>query len=89
MSPTHPDTGKRLEGYKVNNWEELKTLAKSIARYIPWISYVTIDIIPSEKGFRILEINSHGQSWEFEAHFPFNLNKYNRIAFGLPEKPQY
>lgn len=85
----HPDTGKQLEGYAVNNWEELKNLAIQIARYLPWIGYVTIDIIPSDKGFKILEINSHGQSWEFEAHFPFNLNKYNRIAFGLPETPQY
>lgn len=85
VCPIHPDTGKQLEGYKVDNWEELKHLATSIARYLPWIGYVTIDIIPSEKGFRVLEINSHGQSWEFEAHFPFNLNKYNRKAFGLPE----
>lgn len=89
MTPIHPDTGLQLEGYKVDNWEELKSLALSIARYVPWIAYVTIDIIPSEKGFRVLEINSHGQSWEFEAHFPFNLNKYNRIAFGLPERPQF
>ena len=89
LCPIHPDTGKQLEGYKVDDWDELKALAIKIARYVPWIGYVTIDIIPSEKGFRILEINSHGQSWEFEAHFPFNLNKYNRKAFGLPETPKY
>lgn len=33
-------------------------------------------IIPTEDGFNILEINSHGQARNCEAYNPFYLNEY-------------
>lgn len=79
--PTHPDTGKLLEGYDVVQFEELKQLGLDIAMYMPWIPYITIDVIPAESGLKILEINSHGQTWVWERHFPACKNEYFRKVF--------
>ncbi len=79
--PNHPDTGKQLEGYKVEQFDELKQLGLDIAKYMPWVPYVTIDIIPSESGLMVLEINSHGQTWVWERHFPACKNEYFKKEF--------
>ena len=79
--PTHPDTGKSLAGFKIENVDALKNLGLDIANYMPWIPYVTIDIIPAESGLKVLEINSHGQTWVWERHFPACKNKYFKNIF--------
>ncbi|MGN0156486.1 MAG: sugar-transfer associated ATP-grasp domain-containing protein [Lachnospiraceae bacterium] len=79
--PSHPDTGENLEGWIIPNWNDLKKLALEIAGYIPMTPYLVIDIIPTEEGFSILEINSHGQVRIMEPFYPFMDNPYNRKVF--------
>ena len=79
----HPDTHVELDGIIVPNWEKLKTLIVSISSYLPWTPYLVTDIIPTEDGFKVLEINSHGQARNCEAHYPFCLNKYQRKVFNI------
>ena len=45
--------------------------------------YLVMDIIPTENGFSILEINSHGQVANVEPFYPFAANKYNKRAFNI------
>lgn len=82
----HPDTGKEIETYKMDNWDELKQLVKDLCGYVPMTPYFIVDIIPTDDGFAILEINSHGQVRGIEGHYPFLANKYNRKLFKINRK---
>lgn len=77
----HPDTNVKMEGHKIYDWNSLCELVKRVSRYVPMTPYLVMDIIPGEDGFKILEINSHGQPIRFEPYYPFMKNKYNRKTF--------
>ena len=79
----HPDTGIAIDGIKIENWNELKETVKEITKYLPWAPYLVMDIIPTDNGYAILEINSHGEVQGIEGHYPFCLNKYNKRAFNI------
>ena len=79
--PEHPDTHKPLSGVSIPNWEDLKKLVLDVSGYLAVTPYLVIDIVPTEKGFSILEINSHGQVRNMEPFYPFFENEYNKKAF--------
>lgn len=79
--PEHPDTLKRLSGLSIPGWENLKELVLDVSGYLAVTPYLVMDIVPTEKGFSILEINSHGQVRNMEPFYPFFENKYNRAVF--------
>ena len=84
--PNHPDTNVPLEGVKIKDWECLCDLVIRVSRTIPWIRYIVMDVVPTDSGFKILEINSHGQTWVVEPHYPYLKNKYLKRAFGLAQE---
>ena len=81
--PNHPGTNTPLERITIPNWRNLSDWVIRITRTIPWIKYVVMDVVPTDDGFRILEINSKGQTWVVEPHYPYLKNKYIKRAFGL------
>lgn len=82
----HPDTGKRIEDFKIPDYEAFKKLVKEICAYVPFTPYLMMDVIPSNDGFKVLEINSHGQPITMEPYYPFRQNKYNRRVFNLDDE---
>lgn len=79
--PEHPDTHKQLSGLSIPDWESLKKLVLDVSGYLAITPYLVIDIVPTDRGFAILEINSHGQVRNMEPFYPFFENKYNRKVF--------
>lgn len=73
--PTHPDTGLQLDNNMIPNWGDLLKLIYEISYYLPMTPQLDFDIIPTNTGFSILEINSHGQF--IESYYPFRENEYN------------
>lgn len=71
----HPETGKTVEGFKLEGISELKKILIDIAGRLSVAPYLVWDIIPSEKSFSILEINSHGQLENFERFETLKKNK--------------
>ena len=71
----HPETGKTIEGFKLEGINELKEVLTDIAGRLSVAPYLVWDIIPSEKSFSILEINSHGQLENFERFETLKKNK--------------
>lgn len=71
----HPETGKTIEGFKLDGIDELKKVLSDIAGCLSVAPYLVWDIIPSEKSFSILEINSHGQLENFERFDSLKKNK--------------
>ncbi len=77
----HPDTGVDLESLCIPNFSELNDMVKRISAHLPMTPYLVTDIIPTDSGHKILEINSHGQVRNLEPFFPFRKNKYNLRVF--------
>lgn len=79
----HPDTKHSMENFIIPNWNVLKQLVLRVSRHMAITPYLVMDIIPTQDGFSILEINSHGQMGNMEPFYPFCANKYNRKAFNV------
>lgn len=56
--PYHPDTEEKIEG-KIPFWQEICSGILQISRYISPLEYMGFDIIVTDSGFKILEINTH------------------------------
>ena len=77
----HPDTGVDLETLTVPHFGMLTDVVKKISAHLSMTPYLVMDIVPTDEGFQILEINSHGQVRNLEPFYPFRKNKYNLRAF--------
>jgi len=81
----HPDTNIALQGYDLTSngidWSELRKLVLSISRHLSMTPHLTFDIIPTDDGFKILEINSHGMVTLTEPYYPTMRNKYAKKLF--------
>ena len=56
--PTHPDTGADIDGV-FPHWEEVCRVIRDISLHLKPIEYMGFDVVLTEKGFKILEINTH------------------------------
>ena len=83
--PEHPDTGYRLTDLRVPNFEMLLDTVRKISSHLSMTPYLVADIVPTDNGFDILEINSHGQVRNLEPFYPFRKNEYNLKAFKTRE----
>jgi hypothetical protein len=57
---SHPETGKRLVGIVMPDWEKTKALALECSQVFPKIRYITWDIAPTPAGPVIIEVNPGG-----------------------------
>ena len=56
--PTHPDTGVAIDGI-LPHWGEVVSAVEQICRYISPLEYLGFDVVITDAGFKILEINTH------------------------------
>lgn len=81
----HPDTGKKLEGFVMPNWNTVIENVLKISDYLSSAPYLTYDVVMTEKGMKILEINSHGLPRPSQPFYPFLANESARKLFKLEE----
>lgn len=55
----HADTKKKLEGFKIPNWKEKLDTIQEIVKNLFYLNYGGLDLAPTDKGLKILEINSY------------------------------
>lgn len=79
--PIHPDTGVNINGQIIPNWKLIINKATEISNYLNNTPYLTYDIVATDDGFKILEINSHGVIKNLQIFYPFLRNKYQRKLF--------
>ena len=72
--PTHPDTGVPVEG-TLPHWEEMKAEIEKICAYLSPLEYLGFDIVITEDGFRILEINTHQDLHKYP-YYPQEVKDY-------------
>ena len=56
--PIHPDSGEMIEGY-LPHWDEVLRTLPELCRYISPLEYLGFDVVITDAGFKILEINTH------------------------------
>ena len=57
----HPDTGAQIVGYQLPEWDKAVTMARDMARLIPEMKVIGWDLAYSDRGWVIVEGNSHPQ----------------------------
>ena len=55
----HPDTGYIWTGRKLPNWDYVRTKILKLCDHVSSLDYVGLDIIITENGLKLCEINSH------------------------------
>ncbi len=73
----HPDTKVKIKGVIVPNWEHIKQKVVSVAKIFPYIPFMAWDIVPTEDGFYVLEINA---STELTLIQMFGPQRYNKLG---------
>jgi len=78
--PVHPDSLERIEG-TIKHWKLIVKKIKEIGDYIPQIKYMGYDIIVTDNGFKIIEINSHQSLQSMQMYYPIFKNEYSKKFF--------
>ena len=55
----HPDTGVEWRNQKLPNWSIVRKQIDSICQHMSSLDYMGLDIIITEKGMKLCEVNSH------------------------------
>jgi len=77
---SHPDSKESIEG-TVPNWGLIKKNILIISNYLSVTPYLTYDVVSTDEGFKILEINSHGRVFIIQYYYPFFQNEYQKKLF--------
>lgn len=70
----HPDSGEEIKGI-VPYWEKVKKIVRGVADYVAPLEYLGFDIVVTETGVKILEINTHQDLHKY-SRYPDDVKKY-------------
>ena len=68
---THPTTGARLVGRSIPGWESIADEVVRMASGVPQLRYIGWDVLPTDDGFRVLEVNSAPDVLSPQIHYRF------------------
>lgn len=64
----HPDSGSRIEGVQVPNWDKLKETVLDITEKLPFFDYIAWDVVVQDDGFAVIETNMKSSLNVFQIH---------------------
>jgi hypothetical protein len=67
--PFHPDTGERIEG-AVPFWGQIRETLIAMAMHMPQLAYLGFDVLITDSGFKVIEINSHSGLARLQQYYP-------------------
>lgn len=76
----HPDTEIKING-KIPNWALIIGQLKEIGAYLSQLSYMGFDIVITDDGFKILEINSHQDIKWYQYFYPLLSDNPSKAFF--------
>lgn len=77
----HIDTKIKIEGH-LPHWGMIVSKTVEICEYISQLKYMGFDIIVTESGFKIIEINSHQSTFPLQHYYPLRKNAHFRKMIG-------
>lgn len=76
----HPDTNDLVEG-TIPRWSQIKEKILEISAYISEVIYMGFDVIVTDDGFKIIEINSHQGISNLQVYSPFMKDEITNRFF--------
>ena len=76
----HPDSKVLLEGF-LPNWDLIVAKIFEISSTMPQIRYMGYDLVITQEGFKIIEINSHSGIMVQQAYHPFMAGGISKDFF--------
>lgn len=64
----HPETGEKIEGEFVTNWEEVKEKILYLARTFSFLKYVAWDVVATNSGLKVIEGNNFSELKALQFH---------------------
>ena len=64
----HPDSGAKIKGLVIPNWEGIKQSIVEITKVIPFFDYIAWDIVLKDDGIAIIETNMKSSLNVFQVH---------------------
>lgn len=64
----HPDTGAKIEGLQIPNWDKIKEKIIYLSREIPFFEFTAWDVALTNKGMTLIEINTSSSLNVFQVH---------------------
>jgi hypothetical protein len=77
----HPDTKVAITGTEVNNWKLIQTKILELAKHASRTPYLGWDVVSTEDGFKILEINECADIHLIQYHNPPLKDERNQNFF--------
>lgn len=77
----HPETHRDLEDIVIPHMDVISKVVLDVSACLSATPYLVMDIVPTENGPKILEINSHGQPFIVDQFVRVKKNKYFRKLF--------
>lgn len=78
--PYHPDTNVLVKGI-ISNWKEAQEMVLGIAQHLALVEYMGFDICFTNKGVKIMEINSHSGIKHIQMRKPLLEEEWTRNYF--------
>lgn len=72
--PVHPDTGREIRG-QMPHWQQLVDEICHISRNLSPLEYLGYDVVVTEGGFKILEVNLHQDLHRYPL-YPADVKEY-------------
>ena len=66
----HPDTGTRIAGTRVANWDVIRAGIVRIASRLPFLPYIGWDVLATDSGYLIIEGNKQSNVTSLQVHRP-------------------
>lgn len=78
---SHPDSGGRIEGVRVTHWETVRETILEMAASLSFAPYLAWDVLVTEDGFAILEINEFPDLPMMQLHRPMKADPRVRAFY--------
>lgn len=65
---THPDSGAKIKGQVIPNWEFIKSSLIEVTRKLPFFEYIAWDVVLQDDGIAVIETNMKSSLNVFQVH---------------------
>lgn len=76
----HPDSNVQLKGM-IPNWKFITEKIEEISNFMPQVIYLGYDIVATDNGFKIIEINSHEGIAFHQSYLPYLADEHTKEFF--------
>jgi hypothetical protein len=67
---THPESGAPIRGVRLPRWQEMTTDILRLSAHLPFIPFIGWDVVLTEEGYQVLEMNPGSGFFLFQVHQP-------------------